>query len=409
MWPDIVRTQDSRRRWNYTLNTYIFSGNSYDTIKSVPGSTRTKTSTTSDFLGQKREFWGARSGRWRPNIDFRLGLVRHFGSSRHCTNATAKLQGLFYGKLCTIAEYSGPLACFANPTSFGSWDYLYGNFTEDPTCFMRARARSHEGAAQALVTLGELPETLAMLVSPMKAIRKLATKPRKVNGRKILDPTSRWLEARYGILPLMGEIDTYRNLYDSKLDVDYGPILKSRAGNRLDGGTIPSTSFVTNSNLGIYFHGYYTVERHTTMLSTDYTRTHWTSFQNLGVDASSILPALYELVPYSFVLDWVYDVGTWLRASLPKPGVTYLGSLYSTKMEEIYTVNTTGISSTSVPSEQNPISPCNSTMVWNRTTYDRTAPSPLPDNPVFKINMSSLARQIDAVSLAFQQAKRALR
>lgn len=46
----------------------------------------------------------------------------------------------------------------------------------------------------------------------------------------------------------------------------------------------------------------------------------------LGIRARDIPATLWEIVPYSFVVDWFVNVGTWLNAVVPDPNVTVLGN-----------------------------------------------------------------------------------
>lgn len=49
-----------------------------------------------------------------------------------------------------------------------------------------------------------------------------------------------------------------------------------------------------------------------------------------GMRASDIPSTIWELTPYSFVVDWFTNAGTWLRAVTPVPGVSILGNWVST-------------------------------------------------------------------------------
>lgn len=52
--------------------------------------------------------------------------------------------------------------------------------------------------------------------------------------------------------------------------------------------------------------------------------------RRMGLRLADVPASLWELVPYSFVVDRLLDIGPWLSAIMPKPGVTVLGSWTTT-------------------------------------------------------------------------------
>ena len=50
-----------------------------------------------------------------------------------------------------------------------------------------------------------------------------------------------------------------------------------------------------------------------------------------GVAPHSLTSSAWELVPYSFVVDWLANVGNYIAALTPKPGVNFLSSWVTTE------------------------------------------------------------------------------
>lgn len=407
-WPDVMKNRDSRQLGYITPTPYIITGSSFSSVKSTLG-TPYRARSTGQYIGRIEEFWGSKNGPYRPG-DFKLGLVRQWRCSCTCSSGDYDLKKAFYGKVLPYMRYSGPLALLAQPTSLGSWVYPTAITSVDSSIVLSALAKRNEGAALVLNTLAELPETVGMITGGLRNLPRLLKrlrKPPRFSGKRAASYLSeKWMEYRYGIAPLLGEIDTYRKAFEAKCEVDYGPIRKNRAGR-----TIPDTeqysAFTTGSALGFYLHGNYYMKGETRMTSTVYSRTTFTRYQNMGIDASSIIPALWELVPYSFVIDWFYDVGTWLRARLPKPGIVPLGELFSTKYIQKYTVHVTSISSYPQATEADPMSSCSSLYDWYRESYNRTTP-PVASSltPTLDVDFRSLAHAIDSAIMAYGRAKK---
>lgn len=133
-----------------------------------------------------------------------------------------------------------------------------------------------------------------------------------------------WFTTRYGILPtvsdLNGSIKALRNQW--------------RYNERV---TARGSATVSDSNSGVlsaYWRGpvtsQWTVKRNTVYRAgVLYEPTGDLNSQlatSLGLSVTDLVPTAYELVPFSFVLDWAFDVGTWLRAVSPKPGARCLSS-----------------------------------------------------------------------------------
>lgn len=374
----------------YTTSTY-----SRETVRTYPGR----------VFGMRKESQFNNSGKFVKGSG-RLNPVLHLKSEISCTNGDFLLYWLAYGKKICLGGVSGPLALTISnfSTAFPSVpaveDYLLTN----------SYAKAYEAKQQVLTTLGELPETLDMFNKPLQQLRrplKELVPKRPLNPIKALKFASdAWLTARYGIMPLLGEIDGYRELYNKKSTFEPGLIRNA------SGRSIPLSSTRTEgvrlSDTGYYFS--YVEGSSTTIHQSAlvYAKKNGSVAAALGLDARGVALALYELTPYSFVLDWFVDVGTWLAASLPSPDVNIVSNCTSAKAEVTDWVHTTDVGVYPNVVETYPRTPVGSTATCKRVAYYRSISSVLPSLPEVNFNFSALSRQLDSLSLSFQQTQRHL-
>lgn len=59
----------------------------------------------------------------------------------------------------------------------------------------------------------------------------------------------------------------------------------------------------------------------------------------LGLTLDNVPSHYWEVMPWSFVADYFYKVGMWLRAITPNPAVDVRGNWVSQKLDSVYTCN----------------------------------------------------------------------
>lgn len=364
---------------------------------------------TSEYLspgsvGRHEMFYGHKGGRFVPG-DFKISPCLHQSLVMQCSNGEGILRGAYginrkiYGAVASFVygEYGSPTI----PPALNQVPY-YRHVVE-------AVARSREGQMLIANTIAELPETVSMLTPAINAFKRKAKKltPRRTLRRvgSALDyATSAWLSLRYGIIPTMNDIKAAMQIYDDKVErTELSGIIKSRAGETIQQPLL-QRSFVRNAG-PCYCSGIdqaLTVVRWT---ATAYSRNRLTLARRLGVDLRSMLLSGYEGVPYSFVLDWAVDVGSWMAASIPTAEVMDLGNTLSSK--KIISSKTWVNQIASYAGMEDAV-PCNSLMEVSGTTYDRGCAIPIPALPQVNLDMSRLSRKLDALSLTWQQVSKEL-
>lgn len=173
---------------------------------------------------------------------------------------------------------------------------------------------------QGLVSVAELGKTLSMLRSPMAGLQDLVSRVRRRNPRLSFRQAAEasYLEFRYGWRPLLYEIESITKAVSK----EYRNRLTSRAMRSASDSA--STSWITGSESAIKIQYSQTTTRDV-RVRCGVLYEHTLAFEDVwGVRLSDIPAAAWELVPYSFVVDWFTNVSSYLNAVTPKPGVTSL-------------------------------------------------------------------------------------
>lgn len=202
---------------------------------------------------------------------------------------------------------------------------------------INSQIRSSQKSLQGLVALGEMGESVRMVNSlgrdlygaSTKYLRDLKQIASRLRPREVARVVSeKWLEYRFGIRPLVNDIGgfidaCYQNRYGRPPSVNIRASGKSSEKN-------PSTT----SSFGMAHHLVVT----TAEKRSDYgfriygvvglTDNQVPPFsQEFGLTLDEFVPTLYELIPYSFLVDYVSNVGAIIDAySLNKSTVKWLAS-----------------------------------------------------------------------------------
>lgn len=183
---------------------------------------------------------------------------------------------------------------------------------------------------QGLASLGELPETVKMLIDLLKKALKLTLAAKRGDTKTIakeledlvsLDGVSNaWLMYRYGIRPLMSDI---KNLL-SAVQKDLEKSFRFTSRGKFDTGLLVSERVYDTNASTVYRWPVWKVKTGTRRIfragvlveidrSIDAMSAIW------GLD--SPIEAAWELVPFSFILDWFVNVGDCLGAAILNPSL----------------------------------------------------------------------------------------
>lgn len=192
------------------------------------------------------------------------------------------------------------------------------------------KARNEISSTKGMTIMGELHETLSMLRHPMSALRghasdylgavkKAASKYRGVPPRSFKHTIAdTWLEYSYGWSPLMSDVSdilkTAKNL-GAKGDIKYitsGAKVESASfqtiGSTFGSPYLPcSTSIQDKQTAKIFVYG--DVKCKTSGSGFDQIKT------DFGFTPEEFIPTVWELIPYSFLVDYFSNVGNALSVA----------------------------------------------------------------------------------------------
>lgn len=265
------------------------------------------------------------------------------------------------------------------------------------------------------VALAELKETLGMLFSPIKAARKLLKKglvrSRRFKSRKRrIDYLSNyWLSARYGWIPLASDITDLSNVLMLGIERRRSSFYTTHGSAWVEVNADP----VHLNTCKRYIIGmdYVRTEQYRYSVRSTYGWRHVLGYETeewwtqIGLHWRDIPGVLWELVPFSFAVDWFLNVGDFISYLRPTPAISKLGEGYSTKTDyvrrfdpfQVYEPNRFGYCT-------QPIGVCKP-LIITQSNYVRTIPTSPVMGPVLDLRWRSVKHTVDALSLIVQKLK----
>lgn len=266
--------------------------------------------------------------------------------------------------------------------------------------------RGKFGDSNLYESLAEADKSLRMLKDILDSARRIQDAMfrsyGRSKGRRLTNELAGlYLMTRYGFKPLVSDISAIL----LSLEKPLGQILRTTRSSREKISTQKtSLSDQNDSNQVIYSRSMVT-ESNISVRSMSLDHANITLMGALGLGIKDFVSVPWELVPYSFVVDWFANIGDFLNALVPDVSVSNLGMCTTTKWVSRSTV-TYGVkgtySSSRVLVSSNPIPPITRTVTFTERTVGAFAPQ-LRWQSDFKFD--SLTRVLDAASLFVQRAK----
>lgn len=193
----------------------------------------------------------------------------------------------------------------------------------------QALASVMEPDVMSLVEIAEAKSTFRLMRKPVEGLHKEITRISRTRGfKKFSGPigsfiASNWLKYRYGIMPLVFSVQDLWTL-----------ATKDKASKRMTARGYASDKYTIDGSVTTSVRDEY-------QSKVTFERTHFTDvdysvragilyewdFQWLlqsGLSYREVPSALWELVPYSFVVDWFANTSDVIRALTPMQGIKYL-------------------------------------------------------------------------------------
>jgi hypothetical protein len=264
--------------------------------------------------------------------------------------------------------------------------------------------------------MSDIGMTMQMLRRPFGGAVKLVGKMLTYRNRNIgktaasaaKASANAWLEYRYGWRPLV--TDAMKVISDvEQIKLNYRPPRLVARSQETDGSTmtvsfadvlLPNSSlrasgtcsrFVqVRASAGVLYQSAITGSTSAAMAKV------------LGTRTRDLPATVWEVIPFSFVMDWFVNVGDWVQAVTPNPEVQILGHWTTVVREEKLLLSSTGLK------QQN--GSHTATGDWGSSTrttvqVDRAANRPLPTTPVLKSLPLSRHQAVDAAALLVNQVK----
>lgn len=279
------------------------------------------------------EVTGGENPRWRE-------LVKRGEQAGTTLTGTLQTYSLSpaYIKENSYSKYSGQHARSAE--TFGEYPTLPGSVGPgiEPSWTLadnRAleqyvnRVRSLQTTFQGGVFLGELGRVISMVKSPAKSLRrgmdlylgalkkrrpKVPSRVSKDTKRRIMSDT--WLEYSFGWIPLINDIeDGIKTINNSHYYRRHD--LKSVRAEGTD-KTVKHIDGTLGTATPPYFEGTFQVKRERTVKYygvVDAGSNAVTNFRRIGLDLSNFVPTAWELLPWSFLVDYFSNIGTIVSAA----------------------------------------------------------------------------------------------
>jgi hypothetical protein len=308
--------------------------------------------------------------------------------------------------------WSGPMAALVVEDA-GEQDNVADDLaTASASVINNVYAKAYNGSAALSVSIGEGNETLHMIKRPLgrardligKMIRRKQTLINKGIGvSKAM--ASAWLEYRLGFKPVLYDI---QNIMDATVKQLIGNKTTekqvARSSQTVDSFVsrehviLPQLHFqsgMARTSKTVNYKVSAGVLYETKLLSDDGIVSEKLR-HNYGLQLRDVARTGWELTPFSFVVDRLVDVGSWLAAIQPNPNVSILGSWLSitrkarsTRQVLYLQVNTTPIARTGMSGE---FSGRSETL----TRVVGVAPSSIPP---LNLGSLSLSQHVDHISL----------
>lgn len=311
---------------------------------------------------------------------------------------------------CAVQEmnlYTG------SPVPVTPWDT-----TKENIVLLSAASKVSAPDLDGALFLAEIGDTLRMLRKPLtlftggyKQFQKLPRALRNAKPTRVANYlSSKWLEYRYGIMPLINDVDTAMQLLVHRELQYYSRIRYKSDRIRASTGPTLETTTTTRPLLDLWLNWSRWSEESSAYVGrvyykmTDNSYVHRSMAEMLGFNSNSLLPLLWELVPYSFCVDWVFSVGDWLKAHQPKPDINQFAMTVSLRRQLKRTWYKNWFTCVDPGARPEWIA-YKKTRVLTSTLdhYSRSRRYQLPAYPQVRWDLYGIKQSIDSLSLLWQQ------
>lgn len=190
----------------------------------------------------------------------------------------------------------------------------------------RCLARRGMSESNLFESIAEIRQTLKLIKRPLDSLQRLLSRATSVRGRA-RSASDAWLTYRYGVMPVVRDVGAVIRGLEQKV----GNVRRTTRAE----GTLSRYAFATSQV--VYGSPAYTLTYGTqktdelTVRAMSLDEYVVSQYENIGFTTKGLVTLPWELIPYSFVADWFVNLGDFLQAIVPLPGVNQLGSCLTTQ------------------------------------------------------------------------------
>lgn len=287
--------------------------------------------TNSRMVGSYKSIDSVYTGKFVPGL-YRVNPVTIKSCEASCTPGSLEFSSS-YNPCGARMIVTGPYMGARGQIIYGASD---GKLNQQ--ALAKAYAKTKDADLNLFVALGEIKETIELLRNPISSLLRAFSKaPGPYPGmHRLADAMGgSWLTWWYGIYPL------YQDICSAIKLIQNPPSSKGLGMRRMRASVRSSDSKTTSTMTGVLSFQFNADETTETMRKASavvYYRLNLSGISKfegpriLGFAYDQIPANLWELVPFSFVVDWFYDVGAWLSNLTPSGSVQYVGNSVSQKV-----------------------------------------------------------------------------
>lgn len=209
-------------------------------------------------------------------------------------------------------------------------------YHEAATGVLAKRTGSSESLAE---SAAEIDKTFAMVHQPLDAVNEfLAGVYKSASSRsrtgKVVGaakavvklPAALWLQYRYGLKPLLSDVKNAMKSLSREYRKEAQPVLKRyisfAQANALNG------SVADASDGWLHYKENKRTSNEMIVKAIWYDRVKPNFWHDIGLNPANVAGLAWELLPYSFVVDWFTNIGDVIYANMPRVGVESLGGTF---------------------------------------------------------------------------------
>lgn len=274
----------------------------------------------------------------------------------------------------------------------------------------RARSKSLETVADGLVTVYELQKTLRTFTRPLENVSRLLSTFKRSRSfgqrsRALKDYfSSEWLKFRYGVMPTLYDIDNIKEALSK--DIQRGRSRSNGIEKLYSEKTEPSAIW-SHGDIDTTYQDFFT-DSMTVKAGLIYDSKLVTK-DYLGLNLRSVPSAVWEIIPFSFVVDWFLNVQHYVRALSAELVLNTLGGYVVIEREQSAHRTILGSVIARNVGASTLLRQCSGSRHLVKRTKTRLVGCPSPSlvskNTLSKINLND-KRILDAFALISQQLRR---